>query len=199
MEAYDPLRYDNIGLHLAEKLVSQSLHPLPPPPFTGFGVYAIYYCGNLEPYRSIAKRKGEATPDATPIYVGKALKGGRKGRVEDDGGAELRQRLVQHSRSIEATKNLRAADFECRYLVLVPIWIPLAEQLLISRYRPLWNVALDGFGNHAPGSGRAAMRKPGWDTVHPGRGWADALRETTAAKDIWGKVSEFLSVAKRVP
>ena len=193
MEPYDPLKYENIGLHLAEKLVSQTPHPLPPPPFSGFGVYAIYYCGNLEHYRPIAKKKGEANPDAIPIYVGKAVKGGRKGRVEDDAGSELRQRLVQHGRSIEAAKNLRLDDFECRYLVLVPIWIPLAEQLLISKYRPLWNVALDGFGNHDPGKGRAAMRKPGWDIVHPGRSWADKLRAEHLASDIWRRVADFLA------
>jgi hypothetical protein len=198
MEPYDPLKYENIGLHLAEKLVSQPLHPLPPPPFDGLGVYAIYYCGSLAPYRSIAKKRGATSADAVPIYVGKAVSGGRKGRIEQDSGAELRQRLVQHSRSIEAaTTTLELSDFECRFLVLVPIWIPLAEQLLIAKYQPLWNVTLDGFGNHDPGKGRAAMRKPGWDTVHPGRPWARGLKEATPAATIWKQVSNSLAERQR--
>jgi hypothetical protein len=52
----------------------------------------------------------------------------------------------------------------------------LAESLLIERYRPLWNVVVDGFGNHAPGSGRYQGKRPNWDTLHPGRVWASRLQ-----------------------
>lgn len=194
MEPYDPLRYDNIGKHLAEKLVSQTVHPLPPSAFRGDGVYAIYYCGALEAYRPISVKKGCETPDVPPIYVGSSIQGGRKGLTDATEPRKLFQRLCQHSKSIgSATTTLRLEDFECRYLVLVPIWIPLAEQLLITRYRPLWNVVVDGFGNHAPGAGRAAGAKPDWDVVHPGRKWADTLRETTSADAIWLRVKTALS------
>lgn len=195
MEPYDPLKYENIGLHLAEKLVLQPLKALPPDAFEGDGVYAIYYCGTFEHYGPIAKKKGQHVSSAVPIYVGKAIQGGRKGRMEDASGSGLYQRLVQHGRSIDAARNLDIVDFECRFLVLVPIWIPLAEQLLITKYRPLWNVALDGFGNHDPGKGRAAMRKPDWDTVHPGRAWAERLKAGTTAAAIWKRVNDVLAAA----
>jgi hypothetical protein len=34
---------------------------------------------------------------------------------------------------------------------------------------------VDGFGNHAPGSGRAAQARSPWDELHPGRPWAARL------------------------
>lgn len=55
--------------------------------------------------------------------------------------------------------------------------IPLGESLLIERFQPLWNVVVDGFGNHDPGSGRYSGQRPLWDMVHPGRPWAERLRE----------------------
>jgi hypothetical protein len=55
----------------------------------------------------------------------------------------------------------------------------LAESLLIERYRPLWNVVVDGFGNHDPGSGRHQGKRPNWDTLHPGRAWASRLQPST--------------------
>jgi hypothetical protein len=46
------------------------------------------------------------------------------------------------------------------------------EAALIKLNRPLWNTAMDGFGNHDPGSGRYAQAKSDWDVIHPGRPWA---------------------------
>jgi Eco29kI restriction endonuclease len=47
------------------------------------------------------------------------------------------------------------------------------EAALIKLNQPLWNVALDGFGNHDPGRGRYEQAKSDWDVVHPGRSWAE--------------------------
>jgi hypothetical protein len=46
------------------------------------------------------------------------------------------------------------------------------EAALIKLNRPLWNIALDGFGNHDPGSGRYEQARSDWDVIHPGRIWA---------------------------
>ena len=60
-----------------------------------------------------------------------------------------------------------------RFLVVDDIWIPLGESLLIAKFAPIWNKLIDGFGNHDPGKGRYEGARPKWDTLHPGRGWAD--------------------------
>jgi Eco29kI restriction endonuclease len=47
------------------------------------------------------------------------------------------------------------------------------EAALIKLNQPLWNAALDGFGNHDPGRGRYEQAKSDWDVIHPGRPWAE--------------------------
>jgi hypothetical protein len=86
-----------------------------------------------------------------------------------------------------------------RYIAVDDIWIPLGESLLIEMFSPVWNVLVDGFGNHDPGKGRynqqrspwvgrwltlmlSAGRKAllpdkaicwrVWGEIHPGRAWA---------------------------
>jgi hypothetical protein len=83
--------------------------------------------------------------------------------------------LGEHARSIKACGTLKLADFFCRYLVSDDIWIPLGEALLIEKFQPLWNVLIDGFGNHPTGKRRAAQFRSRWDTLHPGRAWAAKL------------------------
>ena len=56
-----------------------------------------------------------------------------------------------------------------------PVWIQLGETLVINMFSPLWNVIIDGFGNHDPGSGRYAQKKSAWDVLHGGRHWAEKL------------------------
>jgi hypothetical protein len=117
-------------------------------------------------------------PHPPPCRVGKAIPtGGRKGGVEFDAriGNALYGRLCEHADSIRQTTNINVEDFQCRYLVVDDIWIPLGESLLIRQFRPLWNVVIDGFGNHAPGSGRYNQQRSPWDVLHPGRGWAERL------------------------
>ncbi|MEJ7653975.1 MAG: Eco29kI family restriction endonuclease [Chloroflexia bacterium] len=84
-------------------------------------------------------------------------------------GAVLHNRLRQHASSIQQVQNLDLTDFTCRYLVVDDIWIPLGERLLIERYHPVWNLVIDGFGNHPPGAGRRNQRRSSWDVLHPGR------------------------------
>ncbi|MFH7468019.1 Eco29kI family restriction endonuclease, partial [Pseudomonas syringae group genomosp. 7] len=64
-----------------------------------------------------------------------------------------------------------------RFLVVDDIWIPLGESLIISRFTPVWNSLIDGFGNHNPGKGRHAGMRTRWDVLHPGRVWAERLSD----------------------
>src|SRR5271165_5252062 len=57
------------------------------------------------------------------------------------------------------------------------LFVPMAERLMIQTHRPLWNVRIDGFGNHDPGGSRYDQERFPWDTLHPGRYWAPRLAE----------------------
>lgn len=182
MEAYDPLNYDNLARSVVNALLAAEAVAMPPATeFSGSGVYALYYTGGLPFYEGIASQQCH-----TPIYVGKAAPaGGRKGgRSSAEGSSELFRRLRQHGRSVEQAHNLQLSEFRCRYLVVVPVWIDLAERFLLEHFRPVWNTVIDGFGNHDPGRGRRAMRRPRWDVVHPGRPWAAALQTDETLEDV---------------
>jgi Eco29kI restriction endonuclease len=59
---------------------------------------------------------------------------------------------------------------------------------------PLWNSALDGFGNHDPGNGRYNQAKSDWDVIHPGRAWADRCKGVAADKPaIIARIKEHLA------
>jgi hypothetical protein len=105
----------------------------------------------------------------------------------------LYNRLAQHAGSVRQAENLNVEDFVCRYLVVDEFWIGLAESLLIESYQPLWNVVLDGFGNHDPGSGRHQGKRPNWDTLHPGRVWSQRLQASALTVDkIESRVADHL-------
>jgi DNA mismatch endonuclease Vsr len=158
-------------------------------------LYALYYKGSFRAYRQMAQRNTDTAQ--WPIYVGKAIpKGGRRGAslFSEVSGRYLLARLKDHADSIREATNLRIEDFSCRHLRVDDIWIPLGETLLISRFKPVWNLLLDGFGNHDPGAGRYEGLIPLWDVLHPGRPWANKLkaRQKTSA-DLSKRVTTFLS------
>lgn len=194
-EPYNPLHKKNLGVSVADALLAKEAEALPPPdPFDGAGIYAIYYTGNYPAYREIATRnqKGEMR---CPIYVGKAVpEGARKGGLGLDypAGRVLFKRLTEHAKSIEQATNLNSGDFSCRHLIVDDIWIPLGESLLIERFRPLWNLAVDGFGNHDPGGRRAAQNISPWDVLHPGRPWAVKLSSGKTKADILAGIKKHL-------
>jgi len=101
--------------------------------------------------------------------------------------------------SIKATTNLRVEDFCIRYLVVTPLWITMAERFLIEEFQPVWNVRIDGFGNHAPGKGRAAMEVPWWDAMHPGRGWAAKLKQTRTSQQATERIADFFKLIDTNP
>lgn len=132
-----------------------------------------------------------------PIYVGKAVpKGARKGGADfgAGSGSAIYSRLKQHARSIDQVASLAVEDFRCRFLVTAPVWIKLAENVIIGEYRPVWNAVVDGFGNHDPGKRRAPQHRSKWDTLHPGRIWAEKLGQSpVGATAIEEEVRQFLA------
>lgn len=145
-------------------------HSLQTTPRTdGAGVYALYYRGHAGVYQAIGD---------DPIYVGKAIpEGGRTGGAFGDQpiSLSLRKRMREHLKSVQEAENLDPSDFGVRLIVVDDIWIPLGENVLIEMYRPVWNVLVTGFGNHAPGEGRRRQMRSLWDTLHPGRPWTEHL------------------------
>lgn len=197
---YNPLDKINLGKSVADALLEQPPFSLDAiASFEGAGIYVLYYSGPNSMYAPISvANKHEPR---WPIYVGKAIpSGGRKGASLSASarGSALFKRLVEHRESIRDAERgsgtLAVADFQARYLTVDDIWIPLGESLLISRFRPVWNIALDGFGNHNPGSGRYNGLRPLWDHLHPGRSWAERCAERTeTAEELKQRIAEYLA------
>ena len=185
---FDPLDYRNVAASVVNALLARPLGPLPPSEsFIGGGVYSIYYKGSFPAYASISGKD-------VPIYVGKAVPAGGRigGKVlqeeeadaiaftEPNPGQVLYKRLCEHAESVSVASNLGPADFSCRYLAVTPVWIVFGEGILIRRFRPVWNVFVNGFGNHHVGTTRYNQRRSDWDEIHPGHfngskpaGWVD--------------------------
>jgi len=155
------------------------IHPLPlPETFLGTGVYALYYIGQNPLYRKYAELNRLAY--SYPIYVGKAVpKGWRQSRISDsvlNQSHGLHNRLREHSRNITVGAGLSLEEFMCRFVIFEDEgsdMISTIEAALIKLSQPLWNAAVDGFGNHDPGRGRYEQAKSDWDVIHPGRPWAE--------------------------
>jgi hypothetical protein len=192
-EIFNPLDKRNLGVSIADAIFRKEVFLLKKlPSFNGAGIYAIYYKGDFPLYKKISvKNKKDFVQ---PIYAGKAIpEGGRKGGLGlDIPGEYLYKRLNEHRKSIEAAGNLNIDDFYCRFLVVDDIWIPLGESLLIEKTKPLWNVVVDGFGNHDPGSGRYNQQISSWDTIHPGRNWAKKLQPGKPKEEIAKLIVDFL-------
>lgn len=198
---FNPLDKRRLGESVASALLKRPIGPLPPAErFEGAGIYAIYYTGDIGFYKPIADRN-RRNKYTLPIYVGKAVPpGARKGGfgLDTAPGSALFNRLREHSQSLQAAK-LSTDHFPCRYLIADDIWIPLGESLLIEMFNPLWNVLVDGFGNHDPGKGRQKQVKSAWDALHPGRSWATGLPENPKRADELRKMIADFFAGRRVP
>jgi hypothetical protein len=196
-EPFNPLALDSLAHSIVTKMAETPSIPIRGiQPFMGAGIYAIYYHGEFEAYSRLVDAFQHGYD--LPIYVGKAVPAG--GRRGIDVGVTSRStalstRIRQHGSSIDAATNLDVLDFTVRWLVLEDIWISLGESALIREKKPVWNSVVDGFGNHDPGSGRRAGQRPRWDTLHPGRGWAELLApRVETAEDIGLLVENYLQV-----
>ena len=194
---YNPLDKANLAKSIEAELLNRPVDPLGSVDhISGAGVYAIYYRGKFAPYEllSIANTNGVF---AKPIYVGKAIpKGGRKGGLTKDAskGNALADRLRQHAASIEESENLELSGFFVRHLVVDDIWIPLGENILIETFKPVWNRAVDGFGNKDPGRRRSNQYKSPWDVLHPGRKFAVKLADSGITEEfVRERVADYLA------
>ncbi|KPK61841.1 MAG: hypothetical protein AMK73_07565 [Planctomycetes bacterium SM23_32] len=182
-EPFDPLTYENIAGSVVRTVLETEPQALAGiPRFEGAGIYALYYLGPPEMYAPIAD-----PGCAVPIYAGSANPPGSRiggDALSPEVRPVLHARLGEHRRSIDQAGNLEVDQFKCRYLRVRPVWIPVAEEMLIRRFRPVWNSVVDGFGNHPPGRGRRDMRRPRWDVVHPGRPWAMRLEPQEIIEQI---------------
>ena len=196
MIPFNPLDKINLANSVGNALIDTEPVPLSGlQAFEGSGVYSLYYVGDFYAYQPLAELNRLEL--IAPIYVGKAdSKGKRKGGFIEDSstGNALYKRLCDHANSISQASNLDIADFFCRHLVVDDLWISLGESLMISRHSPVWNVLVEGFGNHNPGKGRIAGKRPLWDMLHPGRSWADSFPENeVSAEKIGQQALSFLS------
>jgi len=176
---YNPLEKVNLAESITREILDSDVKQLDEAGrLAGAGVYVIYYTGKLEFYAPVASKNARGAFEQ-PIYIGKAIpKGGRKGGLSEDAAAKgtaLRDRLGQHLTSVSEGKGLKAKDFFYRCLVVDDIWIPLGENMLIERFRPVWNLVIDGFGNKDPGRRRKDQYRSPWDVLHPGRSFTHKL------------------------
>ncbi len=193
IKEFDPLDYHTIADTVVSALLKRPKQPLPlSQSFSGAGVYLIYYEGGFAPYAPISQSE-------TPIYVGKAARpGSRRGpaalrQIENTTSPALWNRMRDHTSSIDASENLDLPDFACRYLIVTPIWITIAESLLIAQFHPVWNSVVDGFGLHHPGKTRYTQKRSDWDSIHPGRPWAPMMQEGKDVSEIITAIGEHFS------
>lgn len=61
-------------------------------------------------------------------------------------------------------------------------------------FRPVWNRAIDGFGNKHPGKRRATQYKSPWDVLHPGRGFAEKLADSPVTTEfLLQRVADYMA------
>jgi len=194
-EPFNPLAMDSLAHSIVTRMTLMTPIPMSEVPvFSGAGLYAIYYHGTFPAYADLAVLN---KPTATvPIYVGKAVPAGARkgvGVAASSDTKALANRVREHAKSISAATNLDIGDFMARWLIVEDIWIALGESAMIRQHRPVWNVIVDGFGNHDPGGGRGEGIRSRWDTLHPGRLWASKYpkRDETPAH-IEQEIREYL-------
>lgn len=197
IDPYNPLDKGNLARSIEDALLKQEPTALGSlGAIKGAGIYVLYYSGDFPAYAPLRCDPSAPRFDR-PIYIGKAIpSGGRKGGLGADAaqGSALLSRLRKHATSVSDARNLALEDFWVRYLVVDDIWIPLGENALIERFRPLWNGAIDGFGNNDPGRRRSTQYKSPWDVLHPGRGFADKRAMPNLSETILlERVADYLA------
>lgn len=179
---FDPSNPKTAGRFVALTLVAQPLHGLGNlREFYGAGVYAIYYKGAFDAYAPLSGADH-------PIYVGKADPEDPAAKDAIGQGVKLFGRLNEHAKNIrKATSSLSIDDFECRFLIVQSGFQTAAEDHLINFFKPIWNSETNicyGLGKHGDSAGTRANKRSPWDTMHPGRKWADATTEDQKAPEL---------------
>jgi hypothetical protein len=194
LSIFDPTDPVTSGRVIALTLVAQARHSLAAiPEFYGAGVYALYYKGPFEAYRSLAGTDH-------PIYVGKADPGHDAAKDAITQGQKLSARLREHGKSIGKASNLNLSDFECRFLIVQTGFQKAAEEYLIKFFRPIWNSETKicfGLGKHGDSSSTRGNKRSPWDTMHPGRLWAMSTADDQ--KTIAAITTEIAAHLLKVP
>lgn len=159
-------------------------------PFYGAGVYALYYRGPFEPYEGLAGKE-------QPIYVGKADPLNRHAVDPEGQGQALYKRLLKHAKNIGlASTTLDPGDFDCRFLIVQSGFQQAAETRLINFFKPIWNSeskVCQGLGKHGDSPETRANKRSPWDTLHPGRPWAEgSLENQKKHEQIIDEIREHL-------
>ncbi|MCG9895417.1 MAG: Eco29kI family restriction endonuclease [Fimbriimonadaceae bacterium] len=185
---FDPSAPATAGRIAALALVAQPVWAMDEiDEFYGSGIYAIYYSGGFGAYKPIAGTNH-------PIYVGKSDPEDAGAETPREQGLKLFGRIREHSKSIKASSNLDIADFGCRFLVVQSGYQFAAESHLIRLFKPIWNREIRvayGIGKHGDSASTRANKRSPWDTLHPGRNWADKTKEDQQEFDqILGRIRE---------
>jgi len=165
-------RSDSIAKFFAFSFTNQDKVPLKglfDSPFYGSGVYAIYYHGNTE--EAYAPLSGSETP----IYVGKANPKNAQAETVEEQGQALFKRLKEHAKNMEKT-NLALSDFYYRASPIQSGMQAAVEDFMIRLFKPIWNKEIKicfGIGKHGDSAQTRKNKRSPWDTMHPGRAWAD--------------------------
>jgi hypothetical protein len=201
-ERVSPIRFGSIGITLGRsdsiaKFFAFSfsnqgkslLSELNAAPFYGSGVYAIYYHGKCETaYQPLSETE-------TPIYVGKANPANPQAETVEEQGQALWKRLSEHSKNIAKT-NLDLADFRYRASPIQTGMQAAVEDFMIRLFQPIWNKEIKicfGIGKHGDSAKTRANKRSPWDTMHPGRRWAeDTTADQMKRSDIETRIREHL-------
>lgn len=160
-------------------------------PFSGSGVYAIYSLGTWEPaYLPLSDTE-------TPIYIGKADPKTTYAADSENQGQALYLRLREHAKNMLKAK-LDLANFQCRTAVIQSGMQYSVENFLIHFFQPIWNKEVGichGLGKHGDSAKTRANRRSPWDTMHPGRDWANkSASDQTSRSEIVGKIARHFEV-----
>jgi hypothetical protein len=191
---FNPLEKKHLGESVGDAFLRQPVLPFADlKPFSGTGIYAIYYTGDFDAYSLIVTRNLNGKFSA-PIYVGGAPSNGNfdEESTKSYSSSEIYNQLLQHAKSLEDASNLDLHDFYYRHLVVDDIWIPLGRSQLIAWFDPLWNKLVDGFYNN-PGLVNFSNLLPRWDLLHPGRPRAnDCLQREESIEQIKRELTDYL-------
>ncbi len=183
-------RSDSIAKFFAFSFTNQekrALDKLVDSPFYGAGVYAIYYQGKTEnAYLPLSCTE-------TPIYVGKADPKNPQAETVEEQGQALYLRLKEHSKNM-TNGNLSLSDFYFRAAPIQTGMQAAVEDFMIRLFRPIWNKEIKicfGIGKHGDRATTRANRRSPWDTMHPGRKWAEATKTDQMKRhEIEAKIEE---------
>lgn len=105
--------------------------------------------------------------------------GDREAEFTEKQGPALWNRLREHLKSIRIG-GLELSDFEVRYATVQSGMESAVEEFMIRLFKPIWNKEIQvcfGIGKHGDSADTRKNKRSPWDTMHPGRKWADATTE----------------------